>query len=71
MPIYEYKCNKCEEDFERLVFGSQKVACPKCNSSEIKKKMSTFAMSGVEKPFAGTSSASCSSCTKSTCTSCY
>ena len=56
MPIYEYKCTKCEEDFEKLVFGSRKVTCPKCNSSEIKKKMSIFGMSGVAKPFAGTSS---------------
>ncbi|HBG92717.1 MAG: FmdB family transcriptional regulator [Nitrospirae bacterium RIFOXYB2_FULL_43_5] len=71
MPVYEYKCTKCKEDFEKLVFGSQKVTCPKCNSSEIKKKMSIFGMSGVEKPFAGSSSASCSSCTKSTCTSCH
>jgi len=71
MPIYEYKCCKCEEDFEKLVFGKQKVTCPKCNSDNIKKKMSTFAMSGVEKPFAGSSSASCSSCSKPSCTSCH
>jgi putative FmdB family regulatory protein len=71
MPIYEYKCTKCGEDFEKLVFGSQKVTCPECNSVEIKKKMSLFGMSGVEKPFAGTSSASCSSCAKSTCAGCH
>ncbi|MEW6002027.1 MAG: zinc ribbon domain-containing protein [Nitrospirota bacterium] len=70
MPIYEYKCNECGEDFERLVFGNQKVNCPKCNSEDIKKKFSTFGMSGVEKPFAGTASAACSSCSKSTCSSC-
>ncbi|TAL22310.1 MAG: zinc ribbon domain-containing protein [Nitrospirae bacterium] len=69
MPIYEYKCNKCGEDFEKLVFGSQAVRCPKCSSSEIKKKMSSFGMSGVDKPFAGSSSG-CTSCSKPSCTSC-
>ncbi|MBI4691522.1 MAG: zinc ribbon domain-containing protein [Nitrospirae bacterium] len=70
MPIFEYKCNNCSEDFERLVFGKQTVICPKCNSEDIKKKMSTFGMSGVEKPFAGTSSG-CTSCSKPSCTSCH
>jgi putative FmdB family regulatory protein len=69
MPIYEYKCNQCGEDFEMLVFGSQTIDCPKCSSQDIKKKMSSFGMSGVEKPFAGSSSG-CSSCNKGTCTSC-
>jgi len=71
MPIYEYKCTKCGEDFEKLVFGNQAVSCLNAALQKIKKKMSIFGMSGVEKPFAGTSSASCSSCTKSTCTSCH
>lgn len=70
MPIFEYKCNKCGEDFEKLVFGTQTVICPKCRSGDIKKKMSTFGMSGVEKPFAGSSSG-CTSCSKSTCSSCH
>jgi putative FmdB family regulatory protein len=70
MPIYEYKCNSCGEDFEKLIFGNQKVSCPKCNSNDIKKKFSVFGMSGVEKPFAGTSSAACTSCSKSTCSTC-
>ncbi|MBI5188933.1 MAG: zinc ribbon domain-containing protein [Nitrospirae bacterium] len=69
MPIYEYKCNNCSEDFERLIFGNQKVNCPKCGSDDIKKKFSTFGMSGVEKPFAGSSS-SCTSCSKNTCSTC-
>jgi putative FmdB family regulatory protein len=69
MPIYEYLCNNCSEEFEMLVFGKKEIGCPKCSSKDVKKKLSTFAMSGVEKPFAGTSSG-CTSCTKGTCTSC-
>lgn len=69
MPIYEYKCNGCGEDFERLVFGNPKVSCPRCGSDDIKKKFSIFGVSGVEKPFAGSSS-SCTPCSKSICSTC-
>jgi putative FmdB family regulatory protein len=67
MPIFEYKCNACGEDFEKLVFGSQKVQCPKCSSDDIKKKFSTFGMSGVENP----GSSGCSSCSSSSCSTCH
>ena len=69
MPIYEYACNQCGEEFEKLVFGNKPVDCPKCNSQDIKKKLSAFGMSGVEKPFAGPSSG-CTSCNKGSCSSC-
>jgi putative FmdB family regulatory protein len=69
MPIYEYKCTQCNEEFEMLVFGNKNVDCPKCMSPEVKKKLSVFGMSGVEKPFAGSSSG-CTSCSKGTCGSC-
>lgn len=70
MPIYEYKCGDCGEEFEKLVFGSQAVECPACGSGRAKKKLSVFGMSGVEKPFAGSSSCSKSSCSRSSCSSC-
>lgn len=66
MPIFEYKCNTCGENFEKLVFGNQAVKCPKCNSEDIKKKFSTFGMSGVENP----GSSGCSSCSSSSCSTC-
>ncbi|RLC19112.1 MAG: zinc ribbon domain-containing protein [Deltaproteobacteria bacterium] len=49
MPIYEYKCNKCKKEFEKLVFaGDDKdISCPECNSSKVVKKMSAASfMSG-------------------------
>ena len=67
MPIFEYTCNACGEQFEKLVFGNQSVNCPKCDSEDIKKRFSLFGMSGVENH----GSAGCSSCTKSTCSSCH
>ena len=32
MPIYEYHCDKCGEDFEYLVIGEPDPDCPACNS---------------------------------------
>jgi len=36
MPIYEYKCSKCDEEFETLVFRSdESVACPQCKGENV------------------------------------
>lgn len=67
MPIFEYKCNKCCEDFEKLVFGNQTVECPKCSSKDVKKKFSTFGMKGVGNP----GSSGCSSCSGGSCSTCH
>lgn len=46
MPIYEYVCSKCNHQFEALVRNSEaKPTCPKCESSQLKRKLSTFAAS--------------------------
>lgn len=41
MPIYEYKCEKCNHSFERLVFKSdnQDIDCPKCGDIKKVKKL--------------------------------
>ncbi|MBW2569283.1 MAG: zinc ribbon domain-containing protein [Deltaproteobacteria bacterium] len=43
MPIYEYKCEKCNHSFEKLVFSSDKkvVICPKCNNKDVKRLLSS------------------------------
>lgn len=43
MPIHEYVCEKCGNEFEELVFGGEKIACAKCKSAKVTKKFSTFA----------------------------
>jgi putative FmdB family regulatory protein len=65
MPIYEYECKKCGENFEVLLFGNKTVTCPKCKSNEIFKKMSSFSMKGVQK-----GNSACTSCKSSSCSSC-
>jgi putative FmdB family regulatory protein len=66
MPVYEYICNKCGEEFEKLVFGDREVVCPACAAADVKKKLSVFGMSGVERQ----TSSGCSSCSSGSCSSC-
>jgi putative FmdB family regulatory protein len=46
MPLYEYKCLACGDQFELLILrASQSVACPKCQSESIERLISSFAVS--------------------------
>jgi putative FmdB family regulatory protein len=38
MPIYEYACQKCGNEFELLVRGQDRAACPKCKSAELERR---------------------------------
>jgi putative FmdB family regulatory protein len=49
MPLYEFICAKCEKDFESLVRSANwqgSVACPRCGSKKLTKKLSVFAAQG-------------------------
>ena len=43
MPLYEYKCKKCDIDFEILQRKKEKVVCPTCGGSSLEKLFSVFA----------------------------
>jgi putative FmdB family regulatory protein len=68
MPIYEFDCEDCGDNFESLVFSYSKingVTCPECKGSNIHKRVSTFAVkgdqgSGSSAAFSAGSSAACS-----------
>ena len=45
MPVYEYECKECGEEFEKLVRGATEIECPKCGSHKVDKKVSTFSFS--------------------------
>ncbi len=43
MPLYEYRCEKCENRFETLVLNSDHdISCPKCESTNLEKLFSSF-----------------------------
>lgn len=43
MPLYEYRCEKCESRFEALVLSSEdEISCPKCESTNLEKLFSAF-----------------------------
>lgn len=44
MPLFDFECQKCHEQFEELVFGSTQVRCPKCADAEVKKLPSRVAI---------------------------
>jgi putative FmdB family regulatory protein len=61
MPIFEYICQQCNHHFEAIVLGSQKAACPKCESKRLQQQLSSFAVGG-EKPQTGSSVGACGTC---------
>ncbi len=70
MPIYEYHCDKCDHEFEKLVFNSsQEISCPECKSKKVKRMMSAFAFA-VNGTFKSTAGSSCGSCSTHSCSTC-
>ena len=55
MPIYEYKCRKCNRKFELLTTIAQadKAACKFCGSPQTNRQLSVFGVSGSGKSDAG------------------
>lgn len=72
MPIYEFKCQECKEEFETIVFRSdEEVTCPHCKGKDIQRLMSAcgFKSSGSFTPSRGSSG--CASCSSSSCSGCH
>jgi len=43
MPIFEYECAACGQEFEKLVRQSSPAPhCPQCDSTDLRKKLSAF-----------------------------
>ena len=76
MPIYEYKCEDCNSEFELLIFSGEVAQCPHCGSQKLTKKISVvnFASSETENSSDTSqnsmSSSACSSCVSKNCASC-
>ena len=60
MPIYEYHCNDCGDDFERFLrsmFSKETILCPECGSDHVSKAISVFGTSSGSSGGAAASSA--------------
>jgi putative FmdB family regulatory protein len=43
MPIYEYICDDCQNEFEKIVINKQQqISCPKCASKKATIQLSVF-----------------------------
>lgn len=48
MPLYEYRCTRCGEVFEKLRRWDQddeELTCPRCQSDELERLLSAFSPS--------------------------
>lgn len=49
MPLYEYVCQQCGQQFEELVRTlDQPIVCPKCGSPQVEKQLSKVAAHSAE-----------------------
>lgn len=73
MPIYEYKCTECNNEFECLIIGSDNdVSCPECSGEKVERLMSScsFKSSGHYSSSAAPSGG-CAGCASSNCSTCH
>lgn len=47
MPLFDFKCNKCGEEFEKLVKTSEIPVCITCESEDISRLVSCTRDSGI------------------------
>ena len=53
MPIYEYRCEKCKNEFEKLIFAGEDkdISCPDCKSGDVSKKNECNQFHGRQQPW--------------------
>jgi putative FmdB family regulatory protein len=47
MPMFEYRCQDCDKEFEAFVTAQRTTECPACRSSSLVKLLSSPGMVGV------------------------
>lgn len=45
MPLFEYRCQACDHQFELLVRGTTVPACPRCGATTLERLLSLFGVS--------------------------
>jgi len=63
MPLFEYVCGDCGQEFEKIV-PSYKAAvrCKTCHSSRVEKQLSVFAVAGGADGPTAEAEAACGAC---------
>ena len=49
MPIYEYQCRTCQHEFEAIVRVGATVPCPSCQSDDVERVLSMFAVNTADR----------------------
>ncbi len=62
MPIFEYRCDDCEREFEALVRPSSEPTCPQCGGTHLSKLLSVFATAQSSSPQPALAAGPCGAC---------
>jgi putative FmdB family regulatory protein len=72
MPIYEYRCSDCCQEFETLVIRcDDKVTCPQCRGEKLERLMSSCGFKSGESFTPASGSSGCASCSSHNCSTCH
>lgn len=72
MPMFEYRCKRCETKFEKLMSRDERDRpgpCPECGCARSQRLMSTFA--GHSSGGGSIGGNSCGGCSKGSCAGCH
>ena len=68
MPVFEYKCNDCNIEFEALLLNAdEQVVCYSCDSNNLEKQFSPFGIKAEGEVASAGSSSSPSGCSHASC----
>ena len=71
MPLYEYQCSDCGDEFEVLVLDSDEIIkCVSCDSENIGKQFSTFGLGNSNESLGIFDSKDSGGCSQSSCCCC-
>lgn len=42
MPVFDFICLSCQEEFTELILGGEEIRCPHCGKTKLKKLISGF-----------------------------
>lgn len=62
MPIFEYHCQDCGHQFEKLVNRNEQPKCPACQGSKLEQLLSVFAVGGATTKLAAAPAGPCGAC---------